>query len=174
MADPKRRTSAGSPKPVSRRSSGSSQSKPASVSSSGLASTSMMSPANSASAGKQRRVKKQQFDIQSQVDTYNDEIEKALSDRVSRDELKNEQYMVKYNLARQLNEHKYLEAECTGGYAEAAVAHQRSQEAKDAEIRLCEAEIKVHDTLANAHAEEAAMLRLKIELAHLTSSNSGS
>ncbi|KAG2118614.1 hypothetical protein DEU56DRAFT_918774 [Suillus clintonianus] len=151
MADPKRRTSAGSPKPISRRSSGSSQSKPAS-----------------------RRVKKQRSDIQSQVDTYKDEIEKVQLDRVSRDELKNERYMVKYNIARQLNKHKYLEAERTGGYAEAAVAHQRSQEAKDAEIRLREAEIKVHDTLANVHAEEAATLCLKIELARLTSSNSGS
>ncbi|KAG0699943.1 hypothetical protein DFH29DRAFT_1001594 [Suillus ampliporus] len=173
-ADPKRRTSAGSLKPVSRRSSGSSQSKPASVSLSGLVSTSMTSPANSVSAGKQRRVKKQRSDIQSQVDACNDDVERALSDRFSWEELKNKRHMAKYNLAHQLNKHKYLESERTGNYAEAAVAHQRSQESKDSDIRLREAEIKAHDALWNAHAEEVATVRLKIELALITSSNSRS
>ncbi|KAG0693232.1 hypothetical protein DFH29DRAFT_1007509 [Suillus ampliporus] len=140
-------SSAGSLKPVSRCSSGSSQSKPALVLSSGLVSTSMTSPANSASTGKQRRVKKQRSDIQSQVDACNDDVERALSDRFSREELKNERHMAKYNLARQLNEHKYLESERTDNYAEAAVAHQHSQESKNSDIRLREAEIKAHDAL---------------------------
>lgn len=85
-----------------------------------------------------------------------------------REELKNERYMLKYNLARQVSEHRFLKTEHADECVEAAAAHQRSLEGKASEIRLCEAEAKMHDALAHAHAEEATMLRLKIELARLT------
>ncbi|KAG1847832.1 hypothetical protein DFJ58DRAFT_891157 [Suillus subalutaceus] len=175
MSDPQRRPSTGSVKASSRRSSGSSRSKPASASSA-PASTSMTSPANSASAsaGKTRQGKKQRSDLQSQVDALSDEIESAQSDRVTRDELKNERYMAKYNFARQVNEHKFLKAERADTFAEAATAHQRALEAKESEIRLREAEMKMHAALAQAHAEEAATMRLKIEFARLSGSGSGS
>ncbi|KAG2752545.1 hypothetical protein P692DRAFT_20817253 [Suillus brevipes Sb2] len=175
MSDPQRRPSTGSVKASSRHSSGSSRSKPASASSA-PASTSMTSPANStsASAGKTRQGKKQRSDLQSQVDALSDEIGSAQSDRVTRDELKNEHYMAKYNFVRQVNEHKFLKAERADTFAEAAAAHQRALEAKESEIRLCEAEMKMHAALAQAHAEEAATMCLKIEFARLTSSGSGS
>ncbi|KAG2056259.1 hypothetical protein BDR06DRAFT_1006363, partial [Suillus hirtellus] len=173
--DPKRRTSTGSLKLTSRRSSGSARSKPASASSAPVVmSTSMMSPVGSSSAGKQKQAKKQCLDIQSRVDVLNNEIEKVQSDRITREELKNERYMAKYNLARQANEHKYLKNEHADDYVEAAAAHKRSLEAKASEIRLREAEAKMHDALAHAHAEEATTLRLKIEYARIMGSNSGS
>jgi hypothetical protein len=134
-----------------------------------------MSAANSASAtGKQRQGKKQRSSIQDTVEKLNDEIESVQSERVTREELKNERYMLKYNIIRQANEHKFIQAERIETHTEAAAAHKHSLEAKDSEIRLHEAETKMHDALAHAHAEEAATLRLKIEYARLTSSSSGS
>jgi len=128
----------------------------------------MTSPADSASAGKKRQVKKQRSDLQSQVSAFNDEIENALSDRVTREELRNEHYMAKYNLACQLNEHKYLKAECVDDHVEATAAHQRALATKDSEIRLREAEMKMHDALAHVHMEEGITMRLKIEYLRLT------
>ncbi|KAG1888419.1 hypothetical protein F4604DRAFT_1674758 [Suillus subluteus] len=162
-----RRPSAGSPRPSS---SGSSRSKTASMSSA-PASTSQMSQLPP-SKGKGRQTKKPQSDLQDGLDQLNDEMESIQSDRIIREELKNERHMAKYNFARQVNEHKFLHEECVNIDKEAAAAHQRSQEAKDSEIRLREAEAKMHVVLANAHAEEAAMLRLKIELCRLTSGSS--
>ncbi|KIK32712.1 hypothetical protein CY34DRAFT_110879 [Suillus luteus UH-Slu-Lm8-n1] len=174
FGDPGRRTSMASLKLVSRCSSGSSRSKPASVSSA-PASTAATSPANSASAtGKQRQGKKQRSSIQDTVEKLNNEIESVQSERVTWEELKNERYMFKYNIIRQANEHKFLQAERVETHAEAAAAHKRSLEAKDTEIRLREAETKMHDALALAHAEEAETLHLKIEYARLTGSSSGS
>ncbi|KAG2125516.1 hypothetical protein BD769DRAFT_1736720 [Suillus cothurnatus] len=158
MADPKRRISTGSLKPpMSRRSSGSSRSKAASASSAPM-STSMTSPVSSSSTGNQK--KKQRSDVQSRVDMLNAEIENVQSDKISREELKNERYMVKYNLARQVNEHKFLKHERADDYAEAAAAHIP--------------EAKMHNALAHAHKEEATTLRLKIEYARLQGSSSGS
>jgi hypothetical protein len=143
--------------------------------SSAPASTAATSPANSASAtGKQRQGKKQHSSIQDTVEKLNDEIESVQSERVMREELKNERYMFKYNIIHQANKHKFLQAERVETHAEAATAHKCSLEAKDTEIHLREAETKIHDALAHAHAEEAATLRLKIEYARLMGSSSGS
>ncbi|KAG2344979.1 hypothetical protein BDR05DRAFT_998595 [Suillus weaverae] len=169
-----RRTSMGSLKPVSRCSSGSSRSKATTVSSA-PASTPATSPANSASAtGKQRQGKKQCSSIQDTVEKLNNEIESVQSERVTQEELKNECYMLKYNIICQANKHKFIQAECMETHAEATTAHKHSLEAKDTEICLHEAETKMHDALAHAHAEEAATLHLKIEYARLMSSSSGS
>jgi len=104
----------------------------------------------------------------------NAEIENVQSDKISREELKNKRYMVKYNLARQVNEHKFLKHECTDDYAEAAAAHICGLEAKNSEIHLREAEAKMHNALVHAHKEEATTLHLKIEYARLQGSSSGS
>ncbi|KAG1822878.1 uncharacterized protein BJ212DRAFT_1477287 [Suillus subaureus] len=144
----------GSLKVASRRSS---RSKPALVASASSAppSRSTMSPANSSPA-------------------INEEIENTQSDVITEEELRSECYMAKYHLTEQVNQHRFLKAERAIDHAEAAAAHKRAPEAKDSEIRLCEAETKVHNALARAHAEEAVTLRLKIEYARLTSSSSGS
>ncbi|KAG2053165.1 hypothetical protein BDR06DRAFT_972419 [Suillus hirtellus] len=92
-------------------------------------------------------------------------------DWITQGELKNEHYMAKYNLARQVNEHKFLRKECVHCDKEAVTTHQRSQEVKDMEIHLHFAEAKMHAALAHAHAEEARALQLKIEYQCLMSSS---
>ncbi|KAG2744445.1 hypothetical protein P692DRAFT_201869294 [Suillus brevipes Sb2] len=155
-------------------SSSSSWSAPASTTSAPLSTskTSQRAPSSSNSKGKGRQVKKQRSDLQSQaqsqMEALTDGIESAQSDRVAREELKNERYMAKFNFARQTEEHRFLREERAYERTEANVIHQRAQELKDSEIRLREAETKMHDTLAHAHAEEAATLRLKIEFARLS------
>ncbi|KAG2072375.1 hypothetical protein BDR04DRAFT_1116985 [Suillus decipiens] len=150
------------------------RSKPASIASASSApvSTSMMSPSNPSSGGKARQVMKQQLDIQSQVDKLNDKIESIQSEKIMWDQLRNERYMAKYNLAHQVNEHKFLKTKHTDNHAEAAILHQCALEMRDSEICLCKAETKMHDVLAHAHKEEAEMLHLKIEYTRLTGSGS--
>ncbi|KAG2072893.1 hypothetical protein BDR04DRAFT_1116761 [Suillus decipiens] len=97
-------------------------------------------------AGKQQK-KKQCLDVQSRVDMLNTKIENVQSDKITQEELKNEPYMVKYNLAQQVNEHKFLKHEHMNDYAEAATAHIYGLEAKNSEICLHEAEVKMHDAL---------------------------
>ncbi|KAG1849744.1 hypothetical protein F4604DRAFT_1934772 [Suillus subluteus] len=162
-----RRPSAGSPRPSS---SGSSWSKTASMSSvpASTSQTSQLPP----SKGKGRQTEKPRSDLQDGLDRLNDEMESIQSDQIVREELKNERHMAKYNFARQVNEHKFLREERVNIDKEAAAAHQCSQEAKDSEIHLHEAEAKIHVALANVHAEEAATLRLKIELCRLMSGSS--
>ncbi|KAG1855030.1 hypothetical protein C8R48DRAFT_776435 [Suillus tomentosus] len=156
------RTSANSPKPSS---SGSSLLK---TTMSAPASTSQTSQLPS-SKGKGRQVKWVRSDLQGDLNRLNDEIGSVQSDRITWGELKNERYMAKYNLARQVDEHKFLREERVHCDKEAVATHQCSQEAKDTEIHLREAEAKMHAALAHAHAEEARALQLKIEYQHLMS-----
>ncbi|KAG1727921.1 hypothetical protein EDD22DRAFT_961163 [Suillus occidentalis] len=136
-------------------SSSSSWSAPASTTSAPLSTskTSQRAPSSSNSKGKGRQVKKQHSDLQSQaqsqMEALTDGIESVQSDRVAQ-------------------EHRFLREERAYERTEANVIHQRAQELKDSEIRLREAETKMHDALAHAHAEEAATLRLKIEFARLS------
>ncbi|KAG2363470.1 hypothetical protein BDR07DRAFT_1483591 [Suillus spraguei] len=124
MADLKHCISMGSLKPLtSHCSSGSSQSKVASASLAPM-STSMMSTVNSLSVGKQKQ-KKQHSDVQNKVDMLNTEIENMQSDKITQEELKNEHYMVKYNFAQQVNEHKFLKHEHADDHAEAVTVHIR-------------------------------------------------
>ncbi|KAG0697702.1 hypothetical protein DFH29DRAFT_1003486 [Suillus ampliporus] len=136
-----------------------------------LAPVSMSPTSLSFSKGKWRQAKKPWSDLQDNLDKLNDDIESIQLDCVTREELKNEHHMVKYNLARQVNEHRFMCEQHTHNDREATAAHQRSQEAKDKDIRLCEAEEKAHVASANAHAEEVATLRLKIELCRLSNSS---
>ncbi|KAG2082965.1 uncharacterized protein F5147DRAFT_783100 [Suillus discolor] len=117
--------------------------------SSPVSTTPTSEPIPSLSKGKGRQVKKQCSDLQSQAQSQME----ALNDRIEK-ELKNERYMAKYNLAHQTEEHQFLHEERSYQRTEAAVIHQRAQEAKDAEIRLCEAEMRMHDALTHVHAEE--------------------
>ncbi|KAG2030581.1 hypothetical protein BDR03DRAFT_1003496 [Suillus americanus] len=141
-------TSTGPLKVASRRTS---RSKPALAASASSAppSTSMISPANSSSA-------------------VNEDTENTQSDIITEEELRSESYMAKYNLADEVNEHRFLKAKRAIDDAEAAAAHKRALETKDSEIRLREAKIKAYDALAHAYAEEAVTLRLKIEYARLS------
>ncbi|KAG1880724.1 hypothetical protein C8R48DRAFT_767502 [Suillus tomentosus] len=166
--DPTRRVSGGSLKPLS----GSSRSRSTPTSTPSVAmSTTPTSQSAGSEKGKGRPSKKACSDILSQVGAITDEIRSIKSEKlsqVSREELKNDRYMAKLNLTRQENEHRFLQAERQDERMDAATVHQRSQEAKDTEIRLREAEARMHESSAKAHAEEAALLRLKIQYRQLT------
>jgi len=134
-------------------------------------STTPTSQSAASDKGKGRQSKKPRSNMLTQVDAINDEIGSIQSerlDKVSHDELKNDRYMAKLNLTRQENEHRFLHAERLDERMDAATVHQRSQEAKDVQIRLCEAETKRHESSAKAHVEEAVLMRLKIEYLQLT------
>jgi hypothetical protein len=122
--------------------------------------------------GNQKR--EQHSDVQSRVDMLNTKIENMQSDKISREELKNEHYMVKYNLIWQVNEHKFLKHKHVDDYAEATAAHIHGLEAKNSEICLREAEAKMHNALVHAYKEEATTLHLKIEYVWLQGSSSRS
>ncbi|KAG2360596.1 hypothetical protein BDR07DRAFT_1377859 [Suillus spraguei] len=113
-----------------------------------------------------RLSKKAHSDILSQVGAITDEIESIQMeklDKVSHEELKNDRYMAKLNLTRQENKHRFLQAERQDERMDATTIHQCLQEVKDAEIHLREVETKMHESSAKTHAEEATLLRLKIE-----------
>ncbi|KAG1891591.1 uncharacterized protein F5891DRAFT_1197708 [Suillus fuscotomentosus] len=74
--------------------------------------------------------------------------------------LKNERLMVKLNASRQDKEHHLMCEEHMDERADAAIVHQRMKEAKEADIRLREAD-------ATAFAVEADVLRLRIQWAQL-------
>ncbi|KAG0693621.1 hypothetical protein DFH29DRAFT_1007122 [Suillus ampliporus] len=124
--------------------------------------------------GKPRQVKEQWLYIKGQVNRLNEEIKNAQLDMITWKELQNKCYMAKYNLTHQVNEHKFLKAKYIDNHIEAATTHKCGLEAKDSGIHLHEAETKMHDALAHAHAEERTTLDLKIKYAHLTSSSSRS
>ncbi|KAG1845758.1 hypothetical protein C8R48DRAFT_678037 [Suillus tomentosus] len=110
-------------------------------------------------------------DILSQVSMITNKIGSIQSeklDKVSCKKLKNDCYIAKHNLTRQENKHQFLQAEYQDECMNAATIHQCLQEAKDTEIYLHEVEAKVHKLLAQAHAEKAALLYLKIQYCQLT------
>ncbi|KAG2053211.1 hypothetical protein BDR06DRAFT_1054557 [Suillus hirtellus] len=121
--------------------------------------------------GKGWLLKKVCSDILSQVGAITDEIGSIKSEKlsqVSHEELKNDQYMAKLNLTQQENEHRFIQAEHQDKRMDATTVHQCSQEVKDTEIHLHEAEARMHELSAKVHAEEAALLCLKIQYRQLT------
>ncbi|KAG2051260.1 hypothetical protein BDR06DRAFT_973966 [Suillus hirtellus] len=69
------------------------------------------------------------------------------------EELKNDWYMAKLNLTRQENKHQFLQVECQDEWMlpPSINIHKRT-----------------HESSAKVHAEEAALLRLKIQYCQLT------
>ncbi|KAG2148676.1 uncharacterized protein EDB93DRAFT_1250111 [Suillus bovinus] len=168
--DPTRRISEGLLKPLSGLRSSHLWSTPTSTSSVTMLTT-LTSQSASSEKNMGRPSKKARSDILNQVGAITNKIgsihSKKLS-KVSHEELKNNCYMAKLNLTRQENEHWFLQAERQDECMDAATVHQCSQEAKDTEIRLCIAEARMHESLAKVHAEEAALLHLKIQYHQLT------
>ncbi|KAG1888048.1 hypothetical protein F4604DRAFT_1915942 [Suillus subluteus] len=148
--DPTRHQSTGSLKPLSGLRSSHSQS-PSTSTGSVMMSMTPTSQSAASDKGKGRPSKKAQSDMLSQVDIINDEIRSIQSERLNKE-----------------NEHQFLHTEHQDEHMDAATIHQRSQEAKGIEIRLCEAKTKKHELPVKAHAKEAALLRLKIEYCQLT------
>ncbi|KAG1773600.1 hypothetical protein EV702DRAFT_1200917 [Suillus placidus] len=149
-SDPTRHPSIGSLKPHLGLGSSHSQS-PSTSTGSAMMSMTLTSQSIASDKGKGRPSKKARSDMLSQVNIINDEIGSIQSERLDKD-----------------NEHWFLTAEHQDECMDATTVHQCSQEAKGIEIHLCEAETKKYESLAKAHAEEAALLRLKIEYRQLT------
>lgn len=90
----------------------------------------------------------------------NDDLDSLHSEKVSLYQLKNERLMVKMNSNRQQKEHDFIREERANECVDAAIVHQRMKEAKEAEIRLREADAKALEI-------ERDVMRLWIEWAKL-------
>lgn len=112
------------------------------------------------SKGKDPVSKRIRSEIQEQVEMLNDDLDSLHSEKVSLYQLKNERLMVKMNSNRQQKEHDFIREERANERVDAAIVHQRMKEAKEAEIRLREADAKALEI-------ERDVMRLRIEWAKL-------
>ncbi|KAG2100376.1 uncharacterized protein F5147DRAFT_776934 [Suillus discolor] len=104
--------------------------------------------------------KRLQTEIREQMDVLNNDLESIYSDKLTLYQLKNERLMVKLNASRQDKEHRMMREERMDERADAAIVHQHMKEAKEADIRL-------HEADAAAFAVEADVLHLRIQWAQL-------
>jgi hypothetical protein len=122
------------------------------------------------------RKKKAKSDIQEQVERVNDEIGSLHSDVASRHSFKHERFLAKLDMKKnyhwEMKKYDYLREAHVHEAMQAATSHQREQEAKDAEIRLRETDVRVHEAQALALDKEAEMWRLKIQFHQMTQSGS--
>lgn len=120
--------------------------------------------------------KKAKSDIQEQVERVNGEIGSIQLDVTSRHNLKHERFLVKLDVKkdyhRETKKYEYLCEARAHEAMQAAASHQREQETKDAEIRLRETDVRVHEAQALALDKEAEMWRLKIQFHQMTQSGS--
>jgi hypothetical protein len=125
------------------------------------------------SAGSRKKAKS---DIQEQVQKVNDEIESLHSDVALRHSFKHKRFLAKLDMKkdyhREMKKYDYLHEARAHEAMQAATSHQREQEAKDAEIRLRETDVRVHEAQALAYDKEAEMWHLKIQFHQMTQSGS--
>jgi hypothetical protein len=114
-------------------------------------------PKRPSKASEKKRIRS---DIGEQVDIINREVESLSEERLSRAEMKNERSVARMNLYRQEKEYQFMREEHTNDRQEAAVAHDRSQQARDKEIQ-------VNDSKTKLVALEVEALRLRIRLQEL-------
>jgi adenine-specific DNA methylase len=125
------------------------------------------------SAGSQR--KKAKSDVAQQIDHVQDEIESLHSDARSRHDHKQERFLAKLDAKtehhRDTRKYEYLRSAREHEASLATTNHQREQEKKDAEIRLRETDIRVHEAHSLVLDKEAENLRLKIQFHQMTQGN---
>lgn len=123
-----------------------------------------MSLPKSASGSKKKKVKS---DVSQQVEQVKDEIESFQLSVMSRHKGKHQCYITKLEAKSEHNcdmkKYEWLCATWEHETFQAAVSHQRQQEVKDTEIRLCETDIRVHQAHSLVLDKEAETLRLKIQ-----------
>jgi len=111
--------------------------------------------------------KKVKLDVLQQVEQVRDEIESLHSSVMSCHEGKHQRYIAKLEVKSEhncyLKKYDWLHATQKHEASQAAVSHQRLQEAKDAEIWLCETDIRVHQAHSEVLDKEAETLHLKIQ-----------
>ncbi|KAG1802184.1 uncharacterized protein HD556DRAFT_1438233 [Suillus plorans] len=108
-----------------------------------------------------------QSDMSQQVEQVKDEIESFQLSVMSCHEGKHQHYIAKLEAKSEHNHDmkkcEWLRATREHEASQAAVSHQRQQEVKDTEIRLCEMDIRVHQAHSLVLDKEAETLRLKIQ-----------
>lgn len=127
----------------------------------------------SASTGSKK--KKAKSDVMEQVDQVKDEIQSMHSDAMSRYDHKHKRFIAKLDAKtehnRDVKRYEWLRANREHEVSQAAVNHQRLQEANDAEIRLRETDIRVHEAHSLVLEKEAETLRLKIQFQQMMQAN---
>jgi hypothetical protein len=118
---------------------------------------------NSAGSSK----KKAKSDVSQQVEQVRDEIESSYSSVMSCHKGKHQCYITKLEAKSKhncdLKKYDWLHTTWEHKASQAAVSHQRLQEAKDAEIWLHETDIRVHQAHSKVLNKEAETLHLKIQ-----------
>lgn len=124
---------------------------------------------NSAGGSKKKKAKS---DVMQQVDHVQDEIESVRSDAMSRHDSKHQRFLAKLDAKteyhRDAKKYEWLRGAREHEVSQATVSHQRLQEKQDAEIRLRETDIRVHQAHSLVLDKEAETLRLKIQFHQMT------
>ncbi|KAG1803544.1 uncharacterized protein HD556DRAFT_1437304 [Suillus plorans] len=119
--------------------------------------------------------KKARSDVQDQVGLVRDEIESLQSSALSRHESKHQRYLAKLGAksehSRDTKKYEWLRDTRAHEASQASLVHQRQQEDKDAEIRLRETDIRVHEAHSLMLDKEAETLRLKIQYHQMMQGN---
>ncbi|KAG1761007.1 hypothetical protein EDD22DRAFT_954409 [Suillus occidentalis] len=119
--------------------------------------------------------KKVKSDIAQQIDHVQDEIKSLHSDARSRYNHKQERFLAKLDAKtehhRDTRKYEYLRSAREHEASLATTNHQHEQEKKDAEIRLHETDIRVHEAHSLVLDKEAENLRLKIQFHQMTQGN---
>ncbi|KAG2336471.1 hypothetical protein BDR05DRAFT_1005826, partial [Suillus weaverae] len=127
---------------------------------------------NSAGGSKKKKAKS---DVLQEVVHVRDEIESMHSDAMSRHDSRHQCFLTKLGAKSEHNrdskKYEWLRGTREHEASQAAVSHQRLQEQQDAEIRLRETDIQVHEAHSLVLDKEAETLRLKIQFHQMTQGN---
>ncbi|KAG2046466.1 hypothetical protein BDR06DRAFT_977473 [Suillus hirtellus] len=119
--------------------------------------------------------KKARLDVQDQVGLVWDEIESLQSGTLSCQESKHQCYLVKLGVkskhSREMTKYEWLHDTRAHEASHASLIHQCQQEDKDAEIRLHEVDIWVHEAHSLVLNKEAETLQLKIQYHQMMQGN---
>ncbi|KAG2055050.1 hypothetical protein BDR06DRAFT_1046763 [Suillus hirtellus] len=119
--------------------------------------------------------KKARSDVQDQVGLVWDEIESLQSGALSHQESKHQRYLAKLGAKSKhsckTKKYEWLCDTCAHEASHASLVHQRQQEDKDAEIRLREVDIRVHEAHSLVLDKEAETLWLKIQYHQMMQGN---
>ncbi|KAG1778502.1 hypothetical protein EV702DRAFT_1267677 [Suillus placidus] len=125
-----------------------------------------------------KKKKKAKSDVQDQVENLTEEIESIQSDVMSLQDSKHQRFIVKLSAKsenqRETKKYNWLRDMRAHEASQAVLTHQREQENRAAEIRLREADIRVHEAHSTVLDKEAETLRLRIQYQQLMQGSSGS
>ncbi|KAG2343089.1 hypothetical protein BDR05DRAFT_948489 [Suillus weaverae] len=119
--------------------------------------------------------KKAKSDVLQEVVHVRDEIESMHSDAMSCHDSRHQRFLAKLGAKSEHNQdskkYEWLHGTREHEASQAAVSHQHLQEQQDAEIRLRETDIRVHEAHSLVLDKEAETLQLKIQFHQMTQGN---